>query len=511
MFQNRRWPKFRKLSPSFGFSTAFILLLVNLLIIPGVLRAQSDSVYYPSRTGEWESRRAEDMGMNADSLKKAVNFAKVNEFNGPRDLKIAISNSFEPDNTIVGPTKDRGGPAGMVIKGGYIVAEWGDTKRVDMTFSVTKSYLSTTAGLALDAGLIKDVREKVGGYVRDGTFDSEHNSKITWHHLLNQSSDWSGTLFDKPDWADRPPRRGTPQEWEQRELKEPGTSFKYNDVRVNVLAYSLLQVWRRPLPVILKEKIMDPIGASSTWRWHGYENSWVTIDGLKMQSVSGGGHRGGGMFISTRDQARFGYLFLRNGKWKDKQLISEKWIQMLRTPSEANATYGYMWWLNNVSIFSAVGFGGNYVVVDQEHDLVIVTRWLAPPKRDEFLIAVINSVGEPPKVAGKMAEVVEEKKEADEDAHNAFTGVYSFDFEDEKVKLKFSIKSKKLWVQMIPDQYSIGELTVDEQKPTLFRGVTTHGEHWGFEFLKDAQGEYTRCKFIDEDEGVSVVGAKLEQ
>jgi len=144
--------------------------------------------------------------------------------------------------------------------------------------------------------------------------------------------------------------------------------------------------------VILKEKIMDPIGASDTWRWHGYKNSWIEIDGVKMQSVSGGGHRGGGMFISTRDQARFGYLFLRNGKWKDKQLISEKWIKMLKIPSEAKFNYGYMWWLNNESIFSAVGFGGNYVTIDQKHDLVVVTRWLEPSIANKLLMMVLNSV-----------------------------------------------------------------------------------------------------------------------
>jgi len=394
-------PKFKRLSSSFSSSTALCLLLISVFLSPGLLHAQSGNVYYPGPTDEWESRRAEDVGMNAESLQKAVDFTMANEFSGSRDLRQAILNSFEPDNTIVGPTKDRGGPAGMVIKNGYIVAEWGDTKRVDMTFSVTKSYLSTVAGLALDAGLIRDVHDKVGNYVRDGTFASEHNSKITWHHLLNQSSDWSGTLWDKPDWADRPPRDGTPEQWKRRELKEPGTSFKYNDVRVNVLAYSLLWVWRRPLPVILKEKIMDPIGASSTWRWHGYENSWVMIDGVKMQSVSGGGHCGGGMFISTRDQARFGYLFLRNGKWKDKQLISEEWIKMLRTPSEANPSYGYMWWLNRAptrvpgwpeSVFTAVGFGGNYVAVDQEHDLLVVIRWLEPSKMVEFFQMVFDSV-----------------------------------------------------------------------------------------------------------------------
>ncbi|MCK7539721.1 MAG: serine hydrolase [Marinilabiliales bacterium] len=118
--------------------------------------------------------------------------------------------------------------------------------------------------------------------------------QITWEHLLNQSSDWSGTLFGVPDWADRPPRTGTPDDWQRRELLEPGTAYEYNDVRVNLLAYSLLQVYRKPLPVILKERIMDPIGASTTWRWNGYDNSWVTIDGQMIQSVSGGAHFGGG-------------------------------------------------------------------------------------------------------------------------------------------------------------------------------------------------------------------------
>jgi CubicO group peptidase (beta-lactamase class C family) len=89
-------------------------------------------------------------------------------------------------------------------------------------------------------------------------------------------------------------------------------------VRVNVMALAALQVWRRPLPEVLREEVMEPIGASSTWRWYGYENSWVDLDGQKMQSVSGGGHWGGGMFINSYDMARFGYMYLRNGKWKDQ-------------------------------------------------------------------------------------------------------------------------------------------------------------------------------------------------
>lgn len=98
------------------------------------------------------------------------------------------------------------------------------------------------------------------------------------------------------------------------------------------------------------------------------------------------------MFISTRDQARFGYLFLRNGKWKDKQLISKRWIQMLQAPSEAKPNYGYMWWLNSESIFSAVGFGGNYVTIDQKHDLLVVAKWLEPSKSQELLMMVLDAV-----------------------------------------------------------------------------------------------------------------------
>jgi CubicO group peptidase (beta-lactamase class C family) len=218
--------------------------------------------------------------------------------------------------------------------------------------------------------------------------------------LLDQSSDWSGCLFDVCDWADRPPKEGGPEDWKKRKLTEPGSQFEYNDVRVNLLGYCLLQVWKKALPAVLKEKIMDPIGASSTWRWHGYENSFVNVDGSRIQSVSGGGHFGGGLFISSLDQARFGLLFLRKGKWGGRQLISEKWVDSSHQPSAANKSYGLMWWTNEENslgdvskkIYYAAGFGGNNIVIDEEHDLVIVSRWLDSGKLDEFVKLVISSI-----------------------------------------------------------------------------------------------------------------------
>jgi Beta-lactamase len=366
--------------------------------------AGAQTTYFPDTT--WQKKTPAELKMNKLLLDSAVRFALTNENQFDKDLRVATLKAYanEPDFKIIGPMKERGGPAGVIIKNGYLIAQWGDISRVDMTFSVTKSFLSTTAGLAIDEGRIKNVTDKVNTYVWDGVYEGEHNSKITWDNLLTQSSDWSGTLFDLHDWADRPPKEGGIDDWKNRKLNEPGTFFKYNDVRVNLLAYSLLQVWRRPLPMVLKEKIMDPIGASCTWRWYGYENSFVNIDGIMMQSVSGGGHHGGGMFISTLDQARFGLLFLRNGKWKSQQLISEKWVKSVHRSSTANKDYGYMWWMNtskkwkdvSSEIYFAAGAGGNYIVVDNEHDLVVVARWIDDSKMGDFMHLVEQSITNEP-------------------------------------------------------------------------------------------------------------------
>ncbi|MBX2814611.1 MAG: beta-lactamase family protein [Saprospiraceae bacterium] len=372
----------------------YIRRIMLALVIVVYATEVSTAQYFPPR-GEWATKSPSETGMDAALLDSAVAFALANEYSGPRDLRRAILKGFErePYHEILGPTKKRGGPAGLVIKDGYIIASWGDVERVDMTFSVTKSYLSTIAGLAVDEGLIHSLDDPVAPYVWDGTFAGQHNSKITWRDLLEQSSDWTGELFGVKDWADRPPRDGGVDDWKLRELNEPGTVFEYNDVRVNVLAYALLQVWRKPLPQVLKEALMDPIGASSTWRWFGYDHSWTTVDGQKMQSVSGGGHSGGGVFINTLDHARFGLLFAREGNWDNEHLISESWVKEVQKPSSANAAYGLMWWLNNEPralanvakpIYYAAGFGGNFIVIDQEEDLIFVTRWLEPSQMAEM-------------------------------------------------------------------------------------------------------------------------------
>ena len=373
------------------------LFLLFLLLQEHTL---GQSLYYPGKT--WATTSPLAVGMDKILLDSVVALALRSENRVERDLRIANLKAYarEPEYTILGPMKERGAPAGLIIKNGYIVAQWGDIERVDMTFSVTKSYLSTVAGLAVDKGLIKDVNDPVNRYVWDGTFEGAHNEKVTWKHLLQQTSDWSGCQFGTCDWADRPPKEGTIDDWKNRPLADPGSKFEYNDTRVNLLAYSLLQVFRRPLPVVLKEHIMDPIGASTTWRWYGYDDAFVNVDGMMMQTVSGGGHFGGGLFINTLDQARFGLLFARNGKWKEHQLISSSWIAEAKQPGTVNPSYGYLWWTNEDNrfpgapkeLFTAIGFGGNYIVIDQAHDLVIVTRWMDDEKIADVAGLVIKAI-----------------------------------------------------------------------------------------------------------------------
>lgn len=381
--------------------------------------------YFPEK-GNWEEASASDLGMNETALKKAIDFAIAHESGANPNLKVAHYESGfgrEPFGYPIGPMKTRGPASGLIIYKGKVVGQWGEPERVDLTFSVAKSFLSTTAGLAVREGLIKDEMDLVYPYMAPiypydpskmmmnkadhvyeddvfELFDTEHNRSIRWDDLLRQTSDWEGTLWGKPDWADRPSegvaeKRARPQ-------NTPGSVYEYNDTRVNVLALALLNVWRKPLSSVLKEHIMDPIGASDTWRWTGYENSYINLDGQIVQSVSGGSHWGGGMMLSAWDQARFGYLTLRNGNWNGQQLIPESWIAKSKTPTPAKPDYGFMnYFLNNdqralpaapSDAFFHLGAGVNMIYVDPTNDLMIVARWIPNGDKAELVKLVIDAI-----------------------------------------------------------------------------------------------------------------------
>ena len=387
-------------------------VMATMLAVPALLPAQRRSatpaVPYVPPAGTWERRTPAAAGLDSAKVAEAIAFAVSKESRTPRDLELNHYNTFgrEPLGDPIGPLPPRGAATGIIVRGGYVVATWGDPDAEEITNSVTKSFVSTTVGLAVDAGLIRSVHDTVAhamppivrarpngtGYARDWPgddrmlrpFDTPHNRRLTWDHLLRQVSDWEGTLWGKPEWADRPAQDA--RTWTTRARLEPGSTYEYNDVRVNVLALAALQVWRKPLPEVLKERIMDPIGASNTWRWYGYDNSWIVLDGREVQSVSGGGHWGGGMILNAWDMARFGLLTQRRGVWGTRRLLSDQWVTQALTPTPAQPTYGYMnWFLNTdrkylasapAQAFVHVGAGNNFIYVDPVNDLVAVIRWM---------------------------------------------------------------------------------------------------------------------------------------
>jgi CubicO group peptidase (beta-lactamase class C family) len=388
-----------------------VLFTAALLQLPVAFAAD----YFPPKSDAWAVHTPAQEGLDPAKLKAAIEFAVTAERKYPpelarvadiRDLRISVPLEYaqEAFNSPIGPLQPHTPANGIIVRHGYIVAEWGHTHEVDMTFSVTKTFLSSVAGIAFDHGLIKDVNDRVVDYVQPTPdFLLPHNQPITWDNMLRQDSGWIGTMWGKPWWADRPSGNAYSEL-----VKGPppvGQEWKYNDVRVNALALALTYLWKQPLPEVLKQYVADPIGMSDSWHWEGYENSWIDLDGKRIHVVSGGGHWGGGMFISARDQARLGLLGLNQGTWDGHQILSEKWVAMARTPTGPNPGYGFCnWYLNTgqkmypdarADSVAFIGDGSNVIFVDYQHDIVAVVRWIDGAKMKDFVRLLVAATGEP--------------------------------------------------------------------------------------------------------------------
>lgn len=345
--------------------------------------------------GRWPVADPAEAGLDPAALAEAVAFAQAHESTRwPRQVVDEQGRYFSSGFTdkpewdaLLGPVRPHEGPHGVIVRRGKLVARWGPAERADMTFSISKSYLALIALLAVQDGLIRDLRDPVRSYGLDDGFEAPQNQAVTWEHLLLQTSEWEGTLFDKPDLVDRNRDVGTEdgRKGSHRDLQPPGTHWEYNDVRVNRLALSLLRLFRRPLTDVLRERIMAPIGCSDTWEWPHYRNAVVDVDGTPMPSIPGGGHWGGGLWVGSLDHARVAWLVLNGGEWDGRALIRRDLVQRLHTPAPGNPQYGYLWWLNpGRSMLPAApegglfarGAGTHLIWLDASLELVLVSRWV---------------------------------------------------------------------------------------------------------------------------------------
>jgi CubicO group peptidase (beta-lactamase class C family) len=368
---------------------------ILLAFLTPALLAQNAATYFPA-AGQWQHKAPAELGFDAAKLKQAVEYAGQHgsDWNFERDQVPTFG-------TPLGPLpKQRAATNGIILRHGYIAAEFGDTRANDPVYSAAKSFLSTVCGIAIDRKLIKNVNDPVANYIHDGGYDSPHNAKITWKNHLQQESEWEGVMWGKnADFIGAEAfGRG---ERKPRAIQEPGTFYEYNDVRINRFSLSLLRLFGKSLPEVLKENVMDPIGASPEWRWVPYNNSTVEIGGQKIGSVSGGTRWAGGLWINSQDMARFGLLVLNHGNWEGRQLISAAWLKDAVVPSEHGPDYGYLWWLNTkrkqwpsapASSFAALGNGSNAIWIDPDHDIVFVWHWYQNPAMDGMLQRIMAAL-----------------------------------------------------------------------------------------------------------------------
>ncbi len=348
--------------------------------------------------------------MNQTKLDQAIQFAIDHETDWPRDNGPGWGIHHldpAPWNKLLGPVHPRGPVSGVIKLKGEVIAQWGEPERADLTFSIAKTYLALLAGIAFDQGLLPNVDKPVGACIKNIGFDNGENASVTWSHLLQQTSEWEGDCFGLPDQVDRYRTlqfQGLPaagKKGDRRPLQAPGKFWEYNDVRINQLALALLYLFRRPLPDVFREHIMQPIGASENWQWVGYENASIELDGKRVQSVPGGSHWGGGVSISSVDQARIGELLLNDGLFNGKQVISSEWIKHMRTPCPIAPFYGYLTWLNTgqkvfpsapASSYFAIGAGSSFMWIEPEIRMVLIVRWLKAEHANEFFGRVLSTI-----------------------------------------------------------------------------------------------------------------------
>lgn len=342
-------------------------------------------------------------------FRRAIDFAIAHETPWTREIGPGWGIHHDdppPYNVLRGPVHDRGPVSGTILIGGRCAARWGEPQRADLTFSVAKTYLALVAGIAHDQGLLPDVDEPVGVRVRGIGFDSGRNAQVTWKHLLQQTSEWEGSCFGLPDQVDRyrvlsfQGATAAGKKGDARPLQAPGTFWEYNDVRINQLSLALLHLFRRPIPEVFREFVTRPAGVSDDWRWDGYDDAWIELDGTRVQSVPGGTHWGAGISIGSEDQAKLGQLVLDEGRANGRQVISTEWIGRMREPCAIAPFYGYLVWRNHerrifrsvpASSYFFIGAGSSFTWIEPERRMVVVVRWIDAEYANGFFGAVLNA------------------------------------------------------------------------------------------------------------------------
>ena len=292
-------------------------------------------------------------------------------------------------SALAGEAKDRQSTCLAVVRGGDLVADWNwGVPRIAPreVFSVTKSVTGALVGIAVRDGSL-DVGDRVSRYVR--AWRGTDSRKVTVRNLLSNDSGrfWSlqsdyvalGQATNRTKYA-----VGLAQQY------PPGSAWAYNNAAIQVLDRVLTKATGMPTTDFAAERLVGPLAMTHTSMTRDAgDSSTNTYFGLQTTCL---------------DLARFGRLFLKQGKVGTHRLVSRRYVasSVGRSSTEHNAAYGFLWWLNRYgqqrgatdavdedgqplevregrlvpgaprSLYSAIGYGGQIAMVDRRSRTIVV-------------------------------------------------------------------------------------------------------------------------------------------
>jgi CubicO group peptidase (beta-lactamase class C family) len=256
----------------------------------------------------------------------------------------------------------------LVIRNGYIVSEtyFGSNApdtRHEM-WSVTKSFIATLVGIAIDKGLIAGVERPVGDFYPDRSFANWDSAKqaMTLENILTMTTglDWTEEdatfrkLYVSRDWVkfvmDEPMR------------SQPGSEFLYCSGCSHLLSAIIQRQSGMNTRDFARRELFGPLGIRDV-AWDS-DTTGIPIGGW-------------GMKLTPRDMAKLGYLYLHDGMWDGRQVVSGDWVKAAtrrHTASDTDLGYGYHWWTYpRWGAYAALGRYGQTIFVVPDLNLIVVT------------------------------------------------------------------------------------------------------------------------------------------
>ena len=359
------------------YSVLFLTLLVSIFIFPKALRVHKVKTLYDK----------DKIVYNFLNMDKIFPTREIKASKNPKPLKRNIKTLpetffFEGEEKNLQEYLDYFWSDGMIVlhKNEMVYENYwlgnNENKR-HISWSVAKSFISALVGIAYEEGLIDSLDDPVTKYLDD--FKETGYDDVTIKDILQMSS---GVLFNE-DYADydsdinrfgRAVATGTSMRDFSKTLtreREPGTYMHYVSINTQVLGFLLQEVTNKSISQYLYDKIWNPLGME--------DSAYFILDDVKDEFALGG------LNATLRDYAKFGLLYLQNGRWNDNQIISKQWIEDSHStdgihlvPGERETSsnpwgYGYQWWVPGFpdTDYTASGVYNQYIYIDPLSEIVI--------------------------------------------------------------------------------------------------------------------------------------------